>query len=429
MSDAGAAQKRPGPPWGGSPIFGSLRRCFSVMCRRGHTALVASCTDLKSGTPNSQSYSFVTPKRILLLHITSRSGHHKASLAIEGAIRALDPTVQIFNLDSFRYTNPFLSRLTNSIYYGVIKAIPEAWDYLYDNPKLAGRVFRYRDIIHRFNSRKMGSLLEGLKPDVVVCTQAFPCGMVADLKISRNLKMPLVGVLTDYLPHAYWIYDGVDKYIVHTDAASERLIKEGVSPEKVKAYGIPIDTKFKDAIDRQYTLKRLGLDGFAPVVLVMGGGSGFGPIRGVLKALDRSAACFQMIVVAGANRSLLRWVERHKPNFKKKITSFGYVNNVHELMGIATLIITKPGGITTAEALARNLPVVIVNPIPGQEENNTRFLVSEGIAVKGRDAGEVAALVDALLSGDGRMVRMKDAARRHAKPLAANRIAEMVLEL
>ncbi len=363
------------------------------------------------------------------MYITLKSGHHKASVAIEKAIKSINSGVQLLNINSFNYTNPILEKIISKTYLGIIKTTPEVWEYLYDNPKVVKNTSRLRDLIHRYNSAKLNSLLDDFKPDVVVCTQAFPCGMVADFKRTHNLSTPLVGVLTDYLPHSYWIYDSVDRYVVQAEVARRRLIDSGVSPDKIETLGIPIGIEFRDRLDKGRIAERLGIDKSIPVVLIMGGGTGFGPIRRIVKVLDRVECQFQMVVIAGSNRRLLRWTEKRKSRSKKKLIPFGYVDNVHELMELANLVITKPGGLTTAEALAKGLPMIIVNPIPGQEANNSRLLLSEGIAVKGEDAEEVSILTERLLSNPVKLLQMREAAKRHARPSAALDITEMILRL
>src|SRR3989338_9221065 len=139
------------------------------------------------------------------MYISVSSGHHRASLAIEQAIKQLQPSAQIINLDCLKYTNPLLGKIINRAYMGVIKNTPELWDYLYDNPKVLKNTQKLRDFIHRFNSNKLRTLLDKFSPDVIACTQAFPCGMVADYKKSFGLTTPLVGILTDHAPHSYWV--------------------------------------------------------------------------------------------------------------------------------------------------------------------------------------------------------------------------------
>ena len=145
------------------------------------------------------------PKRIILMYISEVSGHRNAALAIEKAIRILEPNTEILNINAFNYTNPVAEKITNSIYMGIIKIAPKIWDYLYDNPKVVKRIEKAKENIHKANSPKLKRLFDKFMPDAVICTQAFPCGMVADYKKTYGASLPLIAVLTDYVPHSYWI--------------------------------------------------------------------------------------------------------------------------------------------------------------------------------------------------------------------------------
>jgi processive 1,2-diacylglycerol beta-glucosyltransferase len=366
-------------------------------------------------------------KRILLMYISISSGHHRASLAIEKALKLLEPRTEILNINSFNYTNPILERIINRTYLGVIKRMPEVWEYLYDNPKVVRNTQRLKDLIHRFNSRKLESLLKEFKPDAIVCTQAFPCGMVADYKKTFGLNVPLFGVLTDYLPHSYWFYDEVDYYIVASSLTKQKFLENGIPAGKIKTFGIPIDPKFAEVQDRERIAKKLNLDLFKPTILVMGGGQGLGPIKKIIRSLNNLQFPLQIIVVAGTNRSLLKWLRRIKSIHTKRIISFEYVENINELMDVSTILITKAGGLTIAEALVKGLAIIIVNPIPGQESNNTRFLLQRGIALEAEDEEGATDLVNELLHEPKRLKYIRCKASRFDRPNAAIDTARLIL--
>lgn len=369
------------------------------------------------------------PKRVLLMYISYNSGHQRASIAIERALKILEPDTKVLNINGFNYTNPILERVINQTYMSVVKRKPQFWDYLYDNPKVFKKVQALRDFMHNMNFDKLTNLLDDFKPDAIACTQAFPCGMIADLK-SRNglIKTPLFGVLTDYAPHSYWIYPTIDYFIVPAEQSREKLKKNGIPDEKVKIFGIPIEPKFSERVDVKFVKLGLGLDLDKPVVLVMGGGQGYGPIKDIVSALDALALDFQIIVVAGINSRLFRWLNSRRRNFNKKIVPLQFVDNVHELMSASDIIITKPGGLTTAEALAKGLPMVIVNPIPGQEANNAQFLTQIGAAEQISDISEVGSKIETLLTDQPKLKQMREAARAYGHPNAAIDLAKLILK-
>ncbi|MFA5370225.1 MAG: glycosyltransferase, partial [Candidatus Omnitrophota bacterium] len=341
----------------------------------------------------------------------------------------LKPDTQIYSINSFHYTNPILERIINRTYNGIIKRTPEVWEYLYDNPRVVKNTKALKDMMHRYNGSKMKNLINDLKPDVVACTQAFPCGMIADYKVTHNSSLPLIGVLTDFYPHSYWIYDSVDLYAVASDDARDRLISNGVSSEKIKVTGVPIDIKFNIRCDKVRSRMSLGLDPYKKTVLIMGGSGGLGPIKKVVHSLDRINSDIQMIVVSGTNSRLNAYLTRRAGRMNKKVFVIGYAENIDELMDMSDLIITKPGGLTASEALAKHVPIIIINPIPGQEAKNTEFLLQNGAAVRAKTEEDLAILVDNLCVAKAKLEDMKKAIENIARPSSAIDIAKTLLEI
>jgi len=368
-------------------------------------------------------------KKILLLYISEHSGHHCASLAIEDALRKTDSSVNIVNINSLHYTNPILEKIINKTYMSVVKRTPEVWEYLYDNPGVVRHTQRLREMIHRFNTGKLKTMMDEFSPDVVVCTQAFPCGMVADYKKSFSLDLPIVAVLTDYAPHSYWVYNNIDKYVVPSDETGRKLIDDGIDPSRIAVFGIPINKRFAHKTDRGKAAENLGFRKNAPIVLVMGGTQGLGPIKEVVWLLDNTGLDLQLAVVTGTNRKLFRWLNARKRRFKNPVRIFQYVHNIDELMDLSSIIITKPGGITTAEALAKGLPMLIFHPLPGQEAMNTRYLLKEGAAVKAENPADVVVLLKELLYNEDKLKIMSDRARSISKPSSAVDIAKLIIQL
>jgi processive 1,2-diacylglycerol beta-glucosyltransferase len=361
------------------------------------------------------------------MYITKVSGHRQATVAIQKSLKQLDPNVEAPMVNGFGYTYPILEKIVNKAYMSVIKRTPKVWDYMYDNPKIVKKSQPIKNFLHKTSYEKLAKLFARYNPDVVVCTQAFPCGLVAHYKREHNLSTTIIGVLTDLSPHSFWINDGVDYYVVPSIEAQERFIKKGVRPDCIKIYGIPIRTKFALPLDRNLIAAKLGLDPNEPTIVIMGGGQGLGPIKAIVKSLIKVTMDFQIIVLAGINKKIISSLKRYTKRSDKKILIFEFANNVDELMELATLIITKPGGITTAECLAKGLPMVIVNPIPGQEMRNTDFLIKNGIGIRIDDASDIGEEVELLLKSPERLVSMSKAAYENAKPHSALDIAKLIL--
>ena len=367
------------------------------------------------------------------MHISvTGAGHQRASVAVEQALRRLDPAAQVLNVDAFNYTNPILERLITRTYANLIRVGPEVWEYLYDNPRVLRQVRLLRELFHRYNAPKLGRLIQRFEPDVIACTQAFPCGMVADYRHLRWLPTPLVGILTDHAPHAYWFYDSVTAYAVPSEEEAQVFRSHGIAADRVRPLGIPVGPEFaRPARPLEETRRRWGLAPRLPVIVLMGGGGGLGPIRQLVKALQQSRVDLQLVVVAGTNYWLRRWLKRKgkRQVFSKPMRVEGYVHDVRDLMDAASLLITKPGGLTTAEALARGLPMVLVHPIPGQETQNARFLTRHGCALLAGSVWETVQFVEGLLGDAPRLAMMRTAARQCGRPDAAVRTARLLLDL
>ncbi len=365
------------------------------------------------------------------MYITKVSGHRQATMAVQKALKELDDSVETPIINGFGYTYPRLEKVVHGAYMSVIKTTPKVWDYLYDNPRIVKKSKSIKKFLHKTSYAKLDKLFEKHRPDTVVCTQAFPCGMVADYKRAKGLDFKLVGVLTDYAPHSFWINDGVDYYIVPSADAKERFVAKGIPEDVIKVYGIPIKSKFAVQLDKRPIADGLGLDLSIPTILIMGGGQGLGPIKSVVKSLMKIELPLQMIVLTGVNKKLVKWLDdkAHKKNkHGKKFLYYEYANNVDELMEVSDLIITKPGGMTTSESLAKGLPMVIVNPIPGQEMRNTDFLLKKGIGIRIDKTSDISEEIELLLKSPDVLAKMRQAAFENAHPHAAQDIARLILD-
>jgi len=369
----------------------------------------------------------VKNRRILLMYITRVSGHRQATLAIQHALKELDPTVETPTINGFGYTYPVLEKVVHKTYMGVIKTTPKVWDYMYDNPKIVKKSQALKNFLHKTSHEKIGRLIKRYQPDVVVCTQAFPTGMVADYKCAHNLDTTLIGVLTDYSPHSFWVNEGVNYYVVPSSDAKERLIQLGVTDEAIKVLGIPLRSKFAQKLDRKIIAENLGLKLSIPTIAIMGGGGGLGPMKKIIKSLIKVDMDFQIIALTGTNKKILNGLRRITKKSTKKIKIYEFANNVDEIMELATLIVTKPGGMTTAECLSKGLPMVIVNPIPGQEMRNTDFLIKKGIGIRIDDTNDVGEEIRLLLKSPFRLDAMSKAAYANAKPYASLDVAKLIL--
>lgn len=372
-------------------------------------------------------------KRILFFYLTKHSGHYAAAVAIEQAMQRQESSVKTLLMDSFSHTNPVLSKVTLKAYLAVLRTVPEVWEFLYDNPEFKTATKQIRELLNRGNSKKLQKVLLDFAPHAVVCTQGFACGVMASWKRSMAgthlADLKLVAVLTDYVAHRYWGDPQVDLYIAPTDETAAALQSQGVDPSRIQTVGMPIQTSFNRPVDREKVIASLGLDPQLPKALIMGGSLGLGPIKTVIRKLDRLPQPFDMVVITGTNSDLRRELNRKKSKRRHKIKIMGFVNNINELMEISELIVTKPGGMTTTEALLKQLPMIIINPIPGQEAKNTDFLLAHNVAVKAESASQVRDYVAEFFRNPSRLQLMRQAAAPLGKPNAALEAAQAILRL
>jgi len=366
--------------------------------------------------------------RFLVLYAMGVSGHRAAALAVETGLRELDPSCRVDVMDSVGSAHPALSKAILATYGIVISRAPGLWAAVHDSEMLPRRVGGLGRLAGKVEARRLSERLEGFGSDCVICTQAFPCATVAQHKESYP-RMKLVACVTDFCAHGWWPTEGVDSYAVASELAVEQLASRGVSRDKVHLTGIPIRPRFAHpAAAREEMAAYLGLDRECPTVLVMGGSRGIGRIGEVLAELASNMPGAQVVVVCGTNRELRRELEslEDKPALTHVL---GYEERVDALMELADVLITKAGGITTSEALAKRLPMVFLDPIPGQEWGNAAYLTGAGAAFLAKGACDAAGLAREVVENARVAEDMKRSAQSLARPEAARAVASMALEL
>jgi processive 1,2-diacylglycerol beta-glucosyltransferase len=346
------------------------------------------------------------------------------------ALREIDPNVRTQVVDSYKYAALVVSRVVSDGYLQMVKTIPQMYRYIYDRAERATEIGPFRTWAHQFTAGNLRALIERERPDVVVCTHAFPCGAMAEYQRMFADAPPVVGIVTDFAVHAFWIHPGIDGYIVATEAMRDTMVARGVSPDRIVAAGIPVRPEFTRGGEPVELLReRLDLPRGRKVVLMMGGGLGMGPLEGMMRALDGSDVPLAAVVVAGRNRSMERRLLAAAESVSYPVRALRFVDNVYDYMHAADAFVTKPGGLSTAEALVAQVPLVLCKPLPGQEERNARFLSEGGAALRVRKIDQLGGVLDALLHDDARRERMIAAAQRLGRPRAAQAAAAMIAQL
>lgn len=343
-------------------------------------------------------------------------------------MRTIDPEAHTQVVDSYQYAALVVSRVVSDGYLRMVKTIPQLYRYVYDRAERATEVGPFRTWAHQFTAGNLRPLIEQERPDVVVCTHAFPCGAMAEYKRLYDDGPPVVGVLTDFAVHGFWIHRNVDGYAVSTQAIREVMLARGVEASRVVVTGIPVNPRFAPSDEPQELLReRLGLPRARKLVLMMGGGLGIGPLEQMLRSLERIETPIGAVVVAGNSRRVERRVLEAAASATYPVRVLRFVDNVYDYMHACDAFVTKPGGLSTAEALCAQIPMVLCKPLPGQEERNAQLLVEWGAALRA-DMDELPAAITRVFDGEQRR-EMIGAQRRTAHPQAALAAAQLIARI
>ncbi|HEV8160012.1 MAG TPA: glycosyltransferase, partial [Pyrinomonadaceae bacterium] len=311
--------------------------------------------------------------------------------------------------------------------------MPEVLGWMYDSLDTPWQNERRRLALDRLNTQPLIKLLKDYKPDIAVCTHFLPAEIISWLKAKGKINFPQAIVVTDFDVHALWLCHLYEQYFVAMTEARIHLEKLGIPPEKITVSGIPIDPVFAEVKDKFEMREKYRLEKDKLTILVSAGGFGVGNIEHLLYALSDLKTPAQVLAICGRNEELKAKLEKlsaEKLN-NEKITfkPVGYTTAMDEYMSAADLIVGKPGGLTTSEALAKNLIFVVVNPIPGQEERNSDHLLEKGCAIRCNNLPALAYKIDALVKDETRFELMKQNVLRFARPNASNEIAAKLEEI
>ena len=333
-------------------------------------------------------------------------------------------------MDSYDYAALVVSRVVSDGYLRMVKTIPQLYRYIYHRAERATEVGRFRTWAHQSTAGNLRPLMLAMRPDVVVCTHAFPCGAMAEYKSLFSDAPPVVAIVTDFAVHGFWVHERVDRYVVATDAMRDAIVARGIPNEAIAITGIPVRREFVRSSEPRTALReRLNLPNDRRIVLLMGGGLGIAPIEAMLAALQPVREPFAAVVIAGRNTRAARRLAEAAERLDFPVRALGFVDNVYDYMHAADVLVTKPGGLTTSEALVAQLPMVLCRPLPGQEERNARVLVESGAAIRSRAIEELPALVETLLSDGKARERAVAAALRIGRPNAAAEAAAMIASM
>lgn len=360
------------------------------------------------------------PKRIFILTASIGTGHSQAARAIAEAIQLLHPEDSVRVLDFVSRDVLSMDHIIKDTYLSMIRLFPDMYDSLYSNSQNSrfGRVSQ--NLLAMTFKKRMKKLAETLNPDAFIFTHPFPAGAADTLKESGDLDIPLLGVITDFDIHQLWIDPHLDGFCVATDDLKTMLTGYDIPENKIHVTGIPVRKAFYEE-DKKERHPEKG------TVLIMGGGLGLGKVIDNIKMLDQVEEISKFIVITGQNINLYEEVAALSESLHHPVELHSYTNKVAEIMGRSDLLVTKPGALTCTEALTMNLPMVLVNTLPGQERANASHMAGRGCA-RWVKRGELAETVRQILTNQELRNSMAEACG-HSHPDSARKVVEILYSM
>ncbi len=373
--------------------------------------------------------------KVLLLYAKVGNGHLKAAESIKAALEAIDKDIEIVYEDGLEYSSALTNKLIVKGYTSLAKRLPKFYGAMYNrSDKQDKNTFgEINKMVNKALTIRLKKMLRTEKPDVIISTHPFVSHMCAYLKRKGKTKAKIVSVLTDYGIHNMWLEENehVDKFMVATSEMKGDCVREYNVPEdKIVVTGIPISTRFQETFDKPEILKELGLEQDKTTLLFFaGGGLGLGKSEGIFEELVNSEYDFQLIAVTGKNEKQKKKFEKIAKKTDKKIVVMGYTNKVPELMSASDFVITKPGGLTSTECLAMKKPMIIINPIPGQEEQNSIYFTNNGTALRTYKYEPIEHVLDIAVNNKTRVKQMVEMCGLIGKPNSSKDIAQEIIKL
>ena len=330
-------------------------------------------------------------KSILICTISIGNGHRSVTNTLVNFLATKNESIEVSVVDIYEYLSPRIGKMINKLYEGSVKYLPVAYEMFYEKTDSDSIL---NDKINLSKMPKFKKILERINPDLIIHT--YP-SMFYIKYVKDGKKVPSISIITDYYAHRYWKQKHVDYYIAPSEQVKFQMIDMGIASENIFTYGIPIKKSFYRVIhenERKELLKKYNLPKDQQILMLMSGGLGMGNIINVFSELKDSQ--YHLIVLVGKNKELKETLDE----INNHHTILPFIDYVDDLVNLSDGIISKPGGLTTTEIVASNKPLFIINPIPGQEEWNSRFLLNEGIARRVYDLKRIALDIEAVLSND-----------------------------
>ncbi len=366
-------------------------------------------------------------KRILILSASVGNGHVVAAESLKRAFAVKQVEAEVRHEDVLKFTNPLFRRLYGNAYLSLVNNMPEVLGWMYDQLDTPWKNEKRRLFFDKLNTRPLVKMVRDYDPDWIICTHFLPAEIISDLKAKEKMAVPQAIVVTDFDMHALWLCRNFERYFVALDETRAYLQGLGCPAEKITVSGIPIDPKFGEERSKIEMRAKYGLDPSVPTAMLSLGGFGVGKTEVLLDSLRSVKTPLQALAMCGKNEELRCKLEKQRDSSSSlSVIPVGYTRNMDEYMSASDLLVGKPGGLTSCEALAKGLVFVIVNPIPGQEERNSDHLLEEGVAIRSNDPITLGYKIEKLIADPERMKTMRANALKFARPAAALDIVDTI---
>ena len=371
---------------------------------------------------------------VMIFYASYGGGHLSAAKSVKEYIDNNYKNVETELVDCMKYVNKPIEKITTTAYKEMAKKAPWAWGYIYSNSQ-KGPIAHISSKINTIMAIKLLKLLRQKKPDLIISTHPFSTQMCSYLKRKGKIFCTIATIMTDYQSHDQWLigHEFTDYYFVAHDYMKYELRKKGVEEQKIYSTGIPISNKFLQTFDKNSILHSLNFKPDKLTVLFFAGGEfGLGKSKtlAVFECLIKNFNNIQIIAISGKNDKMN--LAFHKivieNNKQDTVRIFKFTDKVAEFMSISDFVITKPGGLTTSESLASNLPIIIINPIPGQEEENAEFLESKNVALWIKSENEIFTTLSNLIYNNNKLTEMKNNAIAFGKKNSTKTICDTLLK-
>ena len=363
--------------------------------------------------------------KALILTVSTGGGHNSAARAVEEEFKSRG--IECATLDVCYHTSRVLGYAVSKGYLLSVNALSKCYSKTYKRLEMRKKN-AFSPVIGSFSvlSARLWEFVCDFSPSVIICTHVFAALALKHLKEKHKINARTVGILTDFTVHPFWEeVTELDYLVIPSKRLEYQCIKKGFKKEQLLPYGIPLKSSMQISIPKPKARKTLGLYPDKPVITVMGGSMGYGGIAKTVKSIDKLNKCFQIIAVCGSSEREYKELCRSK--LRHKTLCFAYTDKIPTILDASDCLITKPGGLSVSEALAKGVPMILTTPIPGHEERNESFILNLGAAMRASSEAEIRDVLWQALSDASRLKSMSRHARANGDPFSTKRLADKLI--